>query len=95
VPGFLGTVEVSACEDAKVPKSIGSLFTKAAELVGKSAQNPSKAARLLGKAAKKLRTAGKKATKAAPRKISTACSQALGSAVTQAQGRVDCLLSAL
>jgi hypothetical protein len=93
--GFLGDVGAPECDDAKVPKSVGSLFTKAAELVDRAAQNPARADRLLGKAAKKLRMADKKAAKANPRKVPAACAKALGASIDRAQGRVDCLLSSL
>jgi hypothetical protein len=93
--GFLGDVGAPECADAKVPKSVGSLFAKAAELVDRAAQNPARADRLLGKAAKKLRMADKKAAKASPRKVPAACAKALGASIDRAQGRVDCLLSSL
>jgi hypothetical protein len=93
--GFLGDVGAPECADAKVPKSVGALFTRAAKLVDRAARNPAKAERILGKAVKRLRSASKKAGKASPRKVSTACARALGAALGRAQGRVDCLLSSL
>jgi hypothetical protein len=87
---FLGTLEVSPCE--QVPRAVGVLFRKAEVLVTRAKQKPGKAERSLKRALRRLRQAGNRATKAAGRSVSSECGAALGTAVEVAGARVQCLL---
>jgi hypothetical protein len=92
--GFLGTLQVEPCSTERVPRGIEALFRRADTLLARATDAPAKAPRFLGRASRKLRAAARRATMASGRRISSACREALGTALAQARTRLDCLLTA-